>query len=242
MGILYLVATPIGNLDDITIRAVKTLFSVDYIACEDTRRTGQLIQNLELRIRNKELTIKDFNITKKPAFIPYYDEIEFKKVPEIIELLNHGSNIALVSDGGTPLIADPGYKLVSECIKRSIKVISIPGPSSPVCALNSSGLPTNQFIFLGFLPSVKNKRRSLLKELHGSYNNTVKLKPTVIFFESPHRIMDCLSDLQEIYGDIEISLARELTKIHEEIIKAKISEIKDNPNIIKGEIIVLLAT
>lgn len=239
MGILYLVATPIGNLDDITFRAIKTLFTVDHIACEDTRKTGQLLEIIKLRIKSNDIAIKNLDTDKKPTLISYYDEIEFKRLPEIIGLLENGKSVALVSNAGTPLISDPGYKLVSECFKRSIKVISIPGPSSVICALNSSGLPTNQFIFMGFLPPVKSKRLSLLKELHDSFMNTVKLKPTAIYFESPHRIRDSLTDLQSIYGDVEICLARELTKIHEEVSKVKISEIIGNPDLIKGEIIVL---
>ena len=121
MGILYIVSTPIGNLEDITIRAIKILFTVDYIACEDTRHTGQLLANLENKFKIQELMIKDLNV-KKPELISYYDEIEFKRVPEIIELLQNDKNVALVSDSGTPLISDPGFKLVRECIKKGVKI------------------------------------------------------------------------------------------------------------------------
>lgn len=239
MGTLYLVATPIGNMEDITVRAIKTLFSVDYILCEDTRRTGILIQNLESGIRNQELNIKNLNIDKKSKFISFYDEVEEKKVPEIIELLEQGSNIALVSDSGTPLIADPGFKLVRECLKRNIKVISIPGASSILNALISSGLPPNQFTFLGYLPSNQTKRKKLLNSLKENFDLSI-IHPTLIFFETPHRIIESLSDIMEVYGDIEIVLCRELTKIHEEIWRGKVSEgIKHFTNP-KGEFVLLI--
>ncbi|OGF99235.1 16S rRNA (cytidine(1402)-2'-O)-methyltransferase, partial [Candidatus Gottesmanbacteria bacterium RBG_13_37_7] len=224
MGTLYLISTPIGNLDDITLRAIKTLFSVDYIACEDTRRTGNLIMNYESRIKNKELQIKDLNNSKKLQFISYYDEIEEKKLPDIINLLEKDNNVALVSDSGTPLISDPGYKLVSECIKRKIKVVSIPGPSSVLTALISSGLPPNQFIFLGYLPLNKNKRLKLIEELNQTLKISKNIKPTVIFFESPHRLIRTLQDIKNIFGDITIVVAREMTKIHEEIWRGLIVE------------------
>ena len=183
MGVLYLVATPIGNLDDITIRAIKTLFTVDFIACEDTRKTGQLMELIRKSLKNNDLVIKNLDVDNKPVLIPYYDEIEFKKLPEIIGQMEEGKSVALVSNAGTPLIADPGYKLILECFRRSIKVISIPGPSSVICALNSAGVTTNQFLFLGFLPSVKSKRIAILKELYSVFKNTLKIKPTVIYFE-----------------------------------------------------------
>lgn len=237
MGILYIVATPIGNLEDITIRSVKTLYTVDYIACEDTRVTSLLLSHLV----QKYTSILYSNVVK-PKLISYYDEIEFKRVPEIIELLQGGKDVALVSDSGTPLISDPGYKIVQECIKRDIRVIPIPGPSSVVTALTASGLPPDQFLFLGYLPQNQNKRLKLLLNLQQRYNsrdtNVVGyLHPTVIFFESPHRLNESLKDLKEVFGDIKIVIARELTKIHEEIWRGKIS---NTINLVfKGELVIL---
>lgn len=223
MGTLYIVSTPIGNLEDITIRALKTLSSVDYIACEDTRRTGQLLKNLE---------------SKKPKLISYYDEIEFKRVPEIINLLKEGRNVALASDSGTPLISDPGFKLVKECIKQGIKIVPIPGPSSIITALTVSGLPPDKFIFLGFLPDKSQKRINLLRSIlslmrpHGN-------KYTIIAFEASHRLKEALSDAKDVFGDIEIALARELTKVNEEAKRGRISQILEEVDKIKGEIVLL---
>lgn len=237
MGILYLIATPIGNTDDITIRALRTLFSVEYIACEDTRRTGLLLQNYELRIKNDELRIKDLNITKKPKLISYYDEVEEIKAPEIIEFLENGNDVGLVSDAGTPLIADPGFKLVRECLKRNIKVESIPGPSSVITALVSSGLPSNQFLFLGYLPEKQTKRKKTLDKVRRLLGESHEIKPTIIFFETPHRIKESLEDLKETFGDTEIVIARELTKIHEEVWRGKVSEAFKR--VFKGELVVI---
>lgn len=239
MGTLYLVATPIGNLDDITIRAIKTLFSVDYIACEDTRKTGQLIKNLEAKIQNSDLFIRNLNISKKPKLISYYDEIESTKIPDIISLLAKDKNVALVSNCGTPLISDPGFKLIKESIKKEVKIISIPGPSSVLVALTSSGLPPDKFLFLGFLPAREGKRKKLLSELFLYLSKYNSIFPTVIFFESPHRLKASLSDLKEVFGDINVVIARELTKLHEEIYKSKISCALRYFSSPKGEMIVL---
>lgn len=239
MGTLYIVATPIGNLEDITIRAVKTLFTVDYVACEDTRNTGQLLANLESKIKNQELIVKDLSL-KKPQLISYYDEIEFKRVPEIIELLQNDKNVALVSDSGTPLISDPGFKLVSECIKRKIKIISIPGPSSVITALISSGLPPDKFFFLGYLPSKQSHRKQILHELVSSFKTSKQIHPTIIFFETAHRLQESLEDLKEAFGDIEIVICRELTKIHEEIWRERISNALTKISSAKGEFVILI--
>lgn len=242
MGTLYIVSTPIGNLEDITIRAVKTILSVDYIACEDTRRTGQLIKNLELRINNQEIGIKDLQIDKIPRLISYYDEVELSRVSEIINLLLDNINIALVSDSGTPLISDPGFKLIRECIKKEIQVVSIPGPSSIIAALTLSGLPTNQFLFLGYLPPKTSKRINVLSDLNRFIDKSIQIKPTIIIFESPHRIKQCLNDIKEVFGDIEIVIARELTKIHEDVWRGKITAAADGVNKFKGELVLLFNT
>lgn len=235
MGTLYIVATPIGNLEDITIRALKTLFSVDYIACEDTRNTGQLLALLQ----QKFTLINQLIEVRKPKLISFYDEVEEQKIPEIIALLEQEQSVALVSDAGTPLISDPGFKLVKECIKRNIKIISIPGPSSVVTALTLSGLAANNFLFLGYLPPKQSHRKKILQELLSSSKTSKQIHPTIIFFESPHRIKGSLEDLREVFGDIEIVIARELTKIHEEILRGKISVLREKMNIVKGEIVLL---
>jgi 16S rRNA (cytidine1402-2'-O)-methyltransferase len=234
MNSLYLISTPIGNLEDISIRALKTLFSVDYIACEDTRRTGQLLKILKQKYTLMIRIIRE----KMPGLISFYDEVEEKKLSEIIGLLEDNKSVALVSDSGTPLIADPGYKLVRECLKRGIKIVSIPGPSALITALTVSGLPPDNFLFLGFLPANQTKRIKLLNNILACSKIAIK-KPTVIFYESPHRITSSLSDLQNVFGDIEIVLTRELTKIHEEIFRGKISEAIAQSSKFKGEIVLL---
>lgn len=229
MGNLYIVATPIGNLQDITLRALSTLKDVDFIACEDTRKTAFLIRHY-FKEDQKEMVNKLFS---------YYEEKEIEKQSKITNLLLNGMNVALVSDAGTPTISDPGFKLVRECIKLGVKVISIPGPSSVVSALVSSGLPTDKFTFLGFLPQKPGHRIKFLENLKKSEDF---ISSTIIFFESPHKLQKSLSDLLIIFGDIEIVIAREMTKIHEEITKQKISEyiVLYKNKLPKGEFVILL--
>lgn len=242
MGTLYIVATPIGNLDDITIRALKTLFSVDYIACEDTRRTGQLLGGIESKIRKQEFWIKGIDASKKPLLISYYDEIESDKAPDIIDLLKQGHNVALVSDGGTPLISDPGFKLVSLAIRENISIESIPGPSSVVAALSLSGLPVHNFLFLGYLPPNQSRRKELLNSILSSFK-TLKQTPTLVLFESPHRLTETLADMMEVMNDTqEIVVTREMTKIHEEIWRGTIHEALEHFRNPKGEFVLLIHT
>lgn len=229
MGTLYIVATPIGNLQDITLRAVKTLQSVDAIACEDTRKTGMLLKYIREKISTDVQT-------KKPLLISYYEQNEFKRIPQIITFLKNGGSVALVSDAGTPTISDPGFKLVRECVKEGVKVESIPGPSSLISALVVSGLPTDKFLFLGYLPKKPGHRLKLLQ------NYTLNPIPcTLIFFEAPHRLVKTLEEMKEIFGDIDIVICRELTKVHEEIRREKISEaIKHFEQVVpKGELTIL---
>ena len=206
-GTLYVVATPIGNLQDVTLRAIKILSSVDAIACEDTRKTGMLISRI--------LPV-DIN---KPRLISYYEQNELQRIPEIINALKNGLNIALVSDAGTPTISDPGYKLVRECIREGIKVESIPGPSSVISSLASSGLPTDKFLFVGYPPKKPGHRKTLFENL-----TKLPIKTTIILFEGPHHLIRTLSKMKEVFGDIDIVICRELTKIHEEIRREKISD------------------
>ncbi|MEK9176657.1 MAG: 16S rRNA (cytidine(1402)-2'-O)-methyltransferase [Patescibacteria group bacterium] len=225
-GTMFIVATPIGNLQDITLRAIETLKSVDYIACEDTRKTGILLKSL--------------NLNSHPMLISYYEQNEKVRIPNILNLLINGRDVALVSDGGTPTISDPGFRLVRQCLKENIKVVSIPGPSAVITAISSSGLPTDKFIFLGFLPKKPGHRLKLLKELQISNK---KLEATVIIYEAPHRLVKVLVDLNTVFGNINITLARELTKIYEEQVSSTIEVFlkkyeKKKP---KGEFVILFS-
>jgi 16S rRNA (cytidine1402-2'-O)-methyltransferase len=214
MGKLYIVSTPIGNLEDITIRAKRVLAEVEIIACEDTRRTGLLLNQVR-PVRRSDL------VAKKPLLISYYEENESVRIPQIISLLKQGKNVALVSNAGTPTISDPGFKLVRECINQGIQVEAIPGPSAILTALVSSGLRTDKFLFLGYLPKKQTKRKALFQNIDSIYRY---IEPTIVFFESPYRLVETLKDLQETFGDIEIVICRELTKIHEEIRREKANE------------------
>jgi len=223
---LYLVSTPIGNLEDIALRALNTLFSVEIVLCEDTRKTLNLLEHY--RKPGQSL----------PKLISYFEENELKRIPEVILELKKGTNIALVTNSGTPTISDPGFKLVRECWKEGIKVITIPGPSSPIAALASSGLPTDKFIFLGFPPNKSGQRIKLFTNLKESLKS---ISSTVIFFESPFRIQKSLVDLKDVFGDIEIVICRELTKVFEETKKGKISQLIDHFSKVKpkGELVIL---
>jgi len=232
MGTLYIVATPIGNLQDITVRAAKLLTDIEYIACEDTRHTGLLLEHL----RNTYL--QNPMVVKKPKLISFYDDNEDKRIPEIITLLKNGNDVAIVSDAGTPGISDPGFTLVRECVKQGIKVSGLPGPSSVTLALVLSGLPTDKFLFLGYLPKKEGNAIRLLESLKENQKN---IKATYIFFESPHRLIQSLKLLKTIFGDIEIVLCRELTKIHEEVIRGTINSVlvKYETKEPKGEFVIL---
>jgi len=232
MGILYLVPTPIGNLADITLRGLRTLFNVDIIACEDTRRTGLLLEKLLTEFSpNPEDKIK-------PKLLSYYDQVELQRIPEIITLLHAGKDIALVSDAGTPAVSDPGFKLVRECIKEGLKVESLPGASSVLTALTVSGLPTDKFLFVGYPPHKPGHRLDFFKNIQTSL---ASINSTVIFFEAPHKLLTTLGDLSSIFGDIDIVACRELTKMYEEVRREKISEslkhFKKTPP--KGEFVIL---
>ena len=202
-GILYLVATPIGNLEDITLRALRVLKEVELIACEDTRHTRKLLAHYQI---------------SKPS-ISYHEHNETERSAELIARLEAGTNIALVSDAGTPLISDPGFRLVREAIEGGIQVVPIPGASALVAALSASGLPANEFTFVGFLPARRSARREKLKEL-------ANLKSTLVLYEAPHRIKETIADALAALGDRDCVLARELTKIHEQFVRAPLSEIE----------------
>ena len=216
-GKLYLVATPIGNLEDITLRALKVLKEVDIIAAEDTRHTLGLLNHFEI---------------SKPL-ISYYKQIESTKSTKLVEMLKQGKNIAVVSDAGTPGISDPGEQIVKCAIEEGIEIVPIPGACAFVNALISSGMNTREFCFLGFLSAVKKDRKEKLEEI--KYETR-----TLIFYEAPHKLKTTLTDMLEVLGDRNIVLARELTKIHEEFIRGKISEILENMENVKGEFVVIV--
>ena len=193
-GKLYLVPTPIGNLQDITLRALEVLKSADVIASEDTRRTGELL--------------KHYGIGKRPL-LSFHDHSGPGRVREIVSLLKEGKSVALVTDGGTPLVSDPGFPLVREAIREGIRVEALPGATAVIPALVASALPAERFSFIGFLPAKSNRRKKELRELEGR-------KETLVFFESPHRLAASLREMLEIFGDREAAVCRELTKKFEE--------------------------
>ena len=199
-GTLYIVATPIGNLQDITLRAIETLKSVDLIAAEDTRHTKILLDRYQI----------------KAPTTSYFEYNKIQKTEYLLKFLKEGKSVALVSDAGTPGISDPGYRIIRICIDNAIPVIPIPGPSGLVTALTISGKPTDKFTFEGFLSNKGLKRKNQLKKLKEEGRTTV-------LYESPHRILKLLADILEIYGDIDICLARELTKKFEEVRREKVS-------------------
>ena len=219
-GILYIVATPIGNLEDITLRAIRVLGEVDLIACEDTRQTRKLLDR--------------YGIGK--PLVSYHEHNEPARSAELLGELGAGKNIALVSDAGTPLIADPGYRLVERAGDEGIRVVPIPGSSALVAALSASGLPTDSFSFHGFLPSKKAQRRKLLEEVKAS-------QATLVFYEAPHRILATLEDIEEILGARPIVVARELTKVHEEFLRGTAgrvrADLEKRPSV-KGELTVMI--
>lgn len=217
-GILYVVATPIGNLDDITLRAIKILKEVDLIAAEDTRHTLKLLNHLDI---------------SKPL-ISYHRHNEEQRKEMIINRLKNGENIAIVSDAGTPGICDPGEVMIYECIKENMKVVPIPGACAMINALIASGISTKEFTFLGFLPLNKKLRKEKIEEIKNETR-------TIIIYEAPHKLKNTLEDLEKVLDkDRKIVLARELTKIHEEFIRGNIDEILTKVDNLKGEMVIII--
>jgi 16S rRNA (cytidine1402-2'-O)-methyltransferase len=218
-GCLYLVATPIGNLEDITLRAIRILKEADIIACEDTRQTQKLLQHYGIR---KEM-------------VSYHEHNELTRSPELAIELEQGAKIALVSDAGTPGISDPGHRLVTLCLRHHIPVVPIPGPSALVAALAASGLPTEEFLFIGFLPPRAGARRKALDALKAESR-------TLIFYEAPHRVVETLADATEILGPRPAVIAREVTKIHEEFLRGPLAELLESARkrAPRGEITLLI--
>lgn len=218
-GTLYLVASPIGNLQDITFRAIETLRSVDLIACEDTRHTRKLLNA--------------FEITNK--LVSYHEHNEQERSDELGKLLAEGRSVALVSDAGTPGINDPGFRLVNKALEIGAKVVPIPGAVAFVNAVVASGLPTDSILFGGFLPSKSSERKQRLSEVAGVY-------ATIVFYESPHRLVKSLADCSEVLGDRRAVVARELTKMHEEFVTGSLTEIASHfaANEPRGEIVIMI--
>ncbi len=218
MGKLFVIPTPIGNLKDITLRALEVLREVNYIACEDTRRTKILLNHYE--IKGKKL-------------ISYYEPKEEKQIPRILKILEK-EDVALVSDAGTPAVSDPGYRLIRRCIEEGVEVEVLPGPSAVITALVGSGLPTDRFVFLGFPP--KKGTKGFFEELKACEDTTF------VLFESPKRILKTLSLMGEVFGDVEVCVARELTKIHEEYLRGTLSDVLgelEGRKSIKGEVVLI---
>jgi 16S rRNA (cytidine1402-2'-O)-methyltransferase len=218
-GCLYLVGTPIGNLEDMTFRGLRILKEVDQIACEDTRHTSKLLNHYRI---------------EKPL-VSYHEHNEMTRAAELVVALEQGARIALVSDAGMPLVSDPGHRLVAMCLRHHIPVVPIPGPSALLAALSASGLPNEEFLFVGFLPSRSGERRRALERLRIENR-------TIIFYEAPHRVEECIADAREILGDRPACLAREVTKLHEEFRRGKLSDLSSSLEArpARGEITLLI--
>ena len=217
-GTLYIVSTPIGNLADITFRAVETLKSVPFIAAEDTRRTRKLLNHFDI----------------KTKLISYYEHNRFARIPQLLKQLESGKDVAVVTDAGTPGVSDPAYKLIRSVIQVDVKVEPIPGPSAFLTALVASGLPTDRFLFVGFLPPKKGRRKKL--------SDLASYEATLIFYENPKRVVKTLSDIATFLGNRPAVVGRELTKVHEEIIRGTILELLsyfslESP---KGECVIMI--
>lgn len=220
-GTLYIVATPVGNLEDISQRALRTLRDVDLVACEDTRRTRVLLNHFGIKTKT----------------VSYHEHNERARAAELCEQIESGTNVALVSDAGTPLISDPGFRIVQAAIEACIPIVPIPGPTALVAALVASGLPSDQFFFNGFLPARANARRAKLEEVRS-------LPVTLVFYEAPHRIAATLKSALEVLGNRRAVVARELTKLHEEIVRGSLSELTKRFSVdatARGEMVLVIS-
>lgn len=225
MGTLFLVSTPIGNLDDMTIRGLKTLGVVDVIACEDTRQTGQLLALLRERFAT-------YIGSSTPRLYAYHDKNEHTATPELIAMLQHGQSIALVSDAGTPMVSDPGYRLVQAAIARDIPVVPIPGASAVFPALQLSGFAVNTFLFIGYLPEKQAHRIKLLQNLK-------QCEHTVVSYCAPHKLERTLTDIGQVYGmEKPLAICRELTKIHEQVWRGTVANAQTLHDV-KGELVLV---
>jgi 16S rRNA (cytidine1402-2'-O)-methyltransferase len=219
-GTLFVVSTPIGNLEDITFRAVRVLGEVDVIACEDTRHTRKLLNHYGIKTRT----------------LSYHEHNEHERAVELVAALQSGTNVAIVSDAGTPGISDPGFRLVHLASARGLRVVSVPGPTALIAALVASGLPADEFFFAGFLPSRSSARRTRLNDLSN-------IHATLVFYEAPHRIARALKDMREVLGEREAVVARELTKVYEEMVRGRLSELETHfgsGKEVRGELVVIV--
>ena len=219
-GTLYLVSTPIGNLEDVTQRALRTLAEVDVVACEDTRRTRVLLDRYGIEART----------------LSYHEHNERERAAELCARVEAGESVALVSDAGTPAVSDPGYRLVREAAERGLRVVPVPGPTALVAALTASGLPTDTFYFGGFLPARTHARRLALEALR-------PLRATLVFYEAPHRIAHFLSDARQVLGERRAAVARELTKLHEEVVRGRLTDLAERfsgEEAARGEMVVVI--
>ena len=219
-GTLFVVATPLGHLEDLTLRALRVLRDVALVACEDTRRTGALLRAHGIRTPST----------------PYFEHNERWKGERILDALRSGRDVALVSDAGTPGISDPGYRLVRDARAEGLPVVPVPGPSAAVAALSVSGLPTDRFLFVGFLPAKAGARRRAIEELAGA-------RPTLVFYEAPQRVLETLADMVALLGDRDAFLCREATKLHEEYVRAPLSALRASlasREAVKGEIVLVV--
>ena len=212
-----MVGTPIGNLGDMTDRARETLTAVDLVAAEDTRRTGLLLKRFDIEAR----------------MVSFHDANERERTPELIEHLRSGRDVAVVTDGGMPGVSDPGYRLVRACVEEGIDVRVIPGPSAAVAALVVSGLPIDRFVFEGFLPRKAGERRARLEVLAAE-------PKTVVLFESPKRVVATLREALEVLGDRRVAVARELTKLHEEVLRGRVSDVSERLGEVRGEVTIVI--
>ncbi|MDD2273194.1 MAG: 16S rRNA (cytidine(1402)-2'-O)-methyltransferase [Desulfuromonadaceae bacterium] len=217
---LYIISTPIGNLEDITYRAVRILGEVDLIAAEDTRHSLKLLNH--------------FGISK--PLTSYFDHNQQLKGERILNALRQGKSVALISDAGTPCVSDPGYQLVRDAVAENIPVVPVPGACAAITALTASGLPTDNFTFAGFPPSRQGKRRTFLSAINA-------LPGTLVLYEAPHRLIDTLNDIREVLGERQVIVARELTKMYEEFIRGSVSEVVAtvSQGIVRGEVVILIA-
>jgi 16S rRNA (cytidine1402-2'-O)-methyltransferase len=219
-GTLFVVSTPIGNLEDITFRAVRVLSEVDLIACEDTRHTRKLLNHYGIKAKT----------------LSYHEHNEQSRAVELVAALQSGTNVAIVSDAGTPGISDPGFRLVQLALAAGLRVVSVPGPTALIAALVASGLPADDFFFAGFLPSKSSARRARLNEL-------ANIHATLVFYEAPHRIAQALKDMHEVLGEREAVIARELTKVFEELIRGRLSKLESHfgsGKEARGELVVIV--
>jgi 16S rRNA (cytidine1402-2'-O)-methyltransferase len=220
VGTLYMVATPIGNLEDLTHRAARVLGEVGLIACEDTRHTRKLLNHYGIKTKT----------------VSYHEHNERKRAGELLELIKSGTDVAIVSDAGTPGISDPGFRIVRMALAEGLQVVPLPGAAALISALVASGLPSDEFFFGGFLPARSGQRRARLAEL-------ASIPSTLIFYEAPHRIAESLRDAREILGEREAVVARELTKLHEEVLRGRLSELathfSEEENA-RGELVLLI--